>query len=230
MHINQFIAHAGVCARRAAEKLVKAGKISINGRVHTDVTYHVQPEDKVTYQGKVLRPQPKKYLLLHKPVGYVTTLHDPQGRRTVMDLLDSQDHIRLYPVGRLDYMTKGLLIFTNDGFLADQLAHPSQGVSKRYEVTTKKEITNDDFEKIEQGVTLSDGPVRVDTLKRLSKRKVSLSIHMGRNRIIRRLFKHLGHHITQLTRTHYAHLSLEGITEGKWRWMTTQEVNRFTKN
>ena len=179
MRINQFIAHAGVCARRAADKLVKGGKISINGRIHTDVTYQVQAEDMVTYQGKVLQPQQKRYLLLHKPAGYVTTLHDPQGRRTVMDLVGrQQDNIRLYPVGRLDYMTTGLLILTNDGTLADQLAHPSQGVSKTYEVTTDRRITHHDLAKIRQGVTLSDGPVPIDALKRLSQRKVALSIHI----------------------------------------------------
>ena len=126
-------------------------------------------------------------------------------------------------------MTTGLLILTNDGNLADQLAHPSQGVSKTYEVTTDRRITNYDLAKIRQGVRLSDGPVPIDALKRLSQRKVTLSIHIGRNRIIRRLFEHLGHRITQLTRTHYAHLSLQGLAQGKWRAMTPQEVSKLVR-
>lgn len=229
MRINQFIAHAGVCARRAAEKLIQQGKIKVNGRIVKDLHYDVQPDDWVTYQGKRLKPEKKYYILLHKPNKCVTTLHDPEGRPTVTQRLDLPSQVRVYPVGRLDYLTTGLLILTNDGVLANRLAHPSKEVIKTYKVTLDKALSVTHKDQIRQGIVLEDGFVPIDDLKMLGKKSLSIAIHIGRNRIIRRLFKHLGYHVTQLARTRYANLTLEGLEEGAWRLLTTQEVKRLQK-
>lgn len=228
MHINQFIAHAGVCARRRANQLIKDGKIAVNGDLIRDLSYRVQPDDIVTYQGKVLRPEGKRYILLHKPAHYLTTVYDPQGRRTVMALLEEEDSTRVYPVGRLDYLTTGLLILTNDGYLASKLAHPSRGVQKRYEVTLDRPLHSLHFKQVKQGVRLRDGVVPVDGLRMLHKRdKVEITLHVGRNRIIRRLFASLGYEVVQLMRTGYADLTLKGLAEGKWRFLSKEEVKHL---
>ena len=230
MRINRFIAHAGVCARRTADKLVREGKIMINGKVHTELGYQVQPGDVVSYEGKVLEAEKKHYLILHKPAKYLTSVYDPLARPIVVDLIDLPEHARIYPVGRLDYLTTGLLILTNDGTLAKRLAHPSQGVVKKYEVTLDKPLTQLHAKQISKGrVVLRDGPVPVDAFEMVSKTQVSLSLHIGRNRIIRRLFAYLGYHVTQLTRTGYAHLTLQGLPQGKWRYLTEREVKELKK-
>lgn len=227
MRINQFIAHAGICARRASEKLIREGKIIINGAVCSDLAYQVQLDDRVVYQGKTLQKEHKQYLLLHKPAKYLTTVRDPHGRPTIMELLDLKGRGRLYPVGRLDCMTTGLLIVTNDGRLADRLSHPSQGVIKHYEVTLDKVLLPADLQAIRKGVLLEDGPLSIDGLKLLSPQKVSLALHLGRNRIIRRLFRHFGYYVKKLTRTKYAQLTLKGLGEGEWRPLTLQEVQQL---
>lgn len=227
MRINRFIAHSGICARRAAEGLVRNGKILINGEVCRDLTYQVLPDDVVTYQGRVLEVEEKRYVLLNKPPRYVTTVHDPQGRPTVMHLVDPKEKVRLYPVGRLDYLTTGLLLLTNDGGLATKLSHPSKEIRKTYEVVINRSLTLFDEKKIRRGVWLYDGPVPIDDFKCITRKKIVLTIHIGRNRIIRRLFKHLGYSVRELRRTHYADLTLEGLAEGSWRWLTRKEIKKI---
>ena len=226
MRINQYIAHAGVCARRAAEQLVSNGKIAVNGKIMQDLTYRVKPTDVVSYQGKVLAHEQKCYVLLHKPLKYMTTLHDPQGRAVVTDLLQDKRINRVYPVGRLDYMTSGLLLLTNDGALATKLMHPSKGVPKTYRATLDADLQQAHVEQLRKGLTLLDGPVTIDAIQRLkgNPRHVELTIHVGRNRIVRRLFQHLGYRVMQLTRIRYAHLTLQGVPKGSWRFLTKSEI------
>ena len=227
MRINQFIAHAGVCARRAAESLILQGKITINEKIVTDLAYRVKPDDLVKYKNNILQIKKKYYILLYKPRKYVTTVHDPEQRATVLDLVKLPYPTRIYPVGRLDYLTTGLLILTNDGALTEYLSHPSHGILKTYEVRLNKPILPKDLIQIKEGVLLEDGPVPIHALSQQEKNKVTLTIHIGRNRIIRRLFQHLGYHVTQLTRTKYAHLTLKGLTQGQWRYLTAQELKKL---
>lgn len=232
MHINQFIAHAGICSRRKADDLIRKGKIFVNGESLNDVTYRVQNDDVIVYNKEVLTIERKHYILLHKPMRYLTTVRDEQGRPTVMTLLNMKNKIRIYPVGRLDYMTTGLLILTNDGPLAHKLAHPSSGVQKKYHVTLDRPLSTIYTKKIIHGVVLDDGPVHVDSFKILNKKKdqVEIILHIGRNRIIRRLFTKLGYQVTQLKRIGYANLTLENLSEGKSRPLTLSEIEALQKN
>ena len=227
MRINQFIAHAGICARRAADQLIKAKKIHLNGTPLTDLSYQVQPDDIITYQGKILKVEKKHYLILNKPEKYLTTVTDPYGKPTVMDLIKLPYKARIYPVGRLDFLTTGLLILTNDGPLASKLAHPSQGVTKTYQVTLDRALAPADQKTIAQGVRLPDGPVPVDDFRMITPNTLSISIHIGRNRVVRRLFKHFSYDVTQLKRTHYGPLTLKNLKEGQWRTLSKQEVKQL---
>ena len=228
MRLNKYIAHSGVCSRRKAAELVKAGKIKVNGKVERNPAIEIKESDKVSYNGKILKPEAKKiYLLLNKPKNVVTTLSDEKGRRTVMDVIRNKVKERIYPVGRLDRATTGLLLLTNDGDLAKKLSHPSHKVKKYYHVVLDKEVSESDMNKIRQGLELEDGTAMVDAaayIKDKGKTEVGLEVHIGKNRIVRRIFEHLGYKVIKLDRTYYAGLTKKDLPRGWSRHLTEQEV------
>lgn len=226
MPLNKFISHCGVCSRRDAVELIKSGKVKVNDELIVEPFHRVTQNDKITLSGKKLLIQKNLvYILLNKPKGYITTLEDPKGRRTVMDIFGDEIQERIYPVGRLDRNTTGVLILTNDGELAQKLAHPKFEARKVYQVTLDKDLTLEDFQKIRAGVLLEDGPAPVDQLEFLdAKNKLGLEIHSGRNRIVRRIFESLGYVVEKLDRVMYAGLTKKNVVRGKWRFLTKQEV------
>ncbi|MDX1627301.1 MAG: pseudouridine synthase [Fulvivirga sp.] len=226
VRLNKYIAKAGVCSRREADKLIEAGEIKINGKVVTELGVKVNPSDKVTYKGKKLNPEKLVYVLLNKPKDFITTTDDPENRKTVMDLVKSAADERIYPVGRLDRNTTGLLLLTNDGELAKKLSHPSHQVRKIYKAELDKPITKNDFFAIQDGLELEDGEVQVDHIAVLDKQKreIGIEIHLGRNRIVRRIFEHLGYEVVKLDRVMYAGLDKLNLPRGKWRHLTDKEV------
>ncbi len=226
MPLNKFIAHCGICSRRDAAELVKEGKIKVNGKVELQPGYKVQSKDKVAYNDKVLHSQKDLiYILLNKPKNHITTTADPKGRKTVMDLLKGVKALRVYPVGRLDRNTTGLLLLTNDGELAQKLSHPKYNIKKVYQVTLDKPLTDAHFDEIVKGLTLEDGKIKVDALAYLEKKnEIGIEIHSGRNRIVRRIFEHLGYTVDKLDRVMYAGLTKKNIPRGKWRELTSKEV------
>ncbi len=226
MPLNKYIAHSGECGRRDAAELVRQGKVKVNGELVLEPGYRVKHDDKVTLSGKKLVPQKGMvYILLNKPKGYITTNEDPQGRRTVMDLVTNSGADRLFPVGRLDRDTSGLLLMTNDGELTQKLCHPSYDIKKVYHVTLDKPLTKADFEKIIEGVELEDGKAIVDEIAYLEKKnELGLEIHSGRNRIVRRIFESLGYVVDKLDRMMYAGLTKKNLPRGKWRQLNDREV------
>lgn len=228
IRLNKYIANAGICSRREADKLIAAGSVSVNGKVVTEMGYQVHEGDVVNYGGEVLRSERKRYFLLNKPKGYITTLDDPQERNTVMMLMDSACPERIYPVGRLDRNTTGLLLFTNDGDLARRLTHPSTGVYKIYQVEVDKAVTRDDMKKLREGIELEDGPIHVDDIQYVEglndKRIVGVALHSGKNRIVRRMFEHLGYSIHKLDRVVFAGLTKKDLPRGRYRELSEQEV------
>lgn len=226
MTLNKYIAHSGQCGRREAAELVKLGKVKVNGELVVTPGYRVKDTDKVTIAGKKLTPQRNLvYVLLNKPKGFITTTEDPEGRHTVMELVDNTGAGRLYPVGRLDRNTSGLLLLTNDGDLAQKLAHPSYGIKKVYQITLDKPLTKAHFDQAVAGVTLDDGIAHIDALSYLdSKNELGLEIHSGRNRIVRRIFETLGYEVEKLDRVMYAGLTKKNLPRGKWRFLAEKEV------
>ncbi|WP_051052776.1 pseudouridine synthase [Fulvivirga imtechensis] len=229
IRLNKYIANAGICSRREADKLIAGGEVKVNGQVITELGYKVDPKDQVSYKGKRLIPEKPVYLLLNKPKDFITTTDDPENRRTVMDLIKNACEERVYPVGRLDRNTTGLLLFTNDGELARKLAHPSQQVRKIYSVELDKKITDEDFLKIEDGLELEDGVATVDKLAILdnNRQMLGIEIHIGKNRIVRRIFEHLGYEVVKLDRVMYGPLDKLNLPRGKWRLLTEKEVHRL---
>ena len=228
VRLNKFVASSGVCSRRKAAELVKAGKIKVNGEVKLEPFYLVQDFDKVEYNGRILQQETKKvYLLMNKPKNTITSLSDEKGRKTVMELIKQDIPERIFPVGRLDFPTTGLLLITNDGDLAKKLAHPSHKVKKFYEVQLDQDIKPQDLKKIRDGLELEDGlaPVLgVDYVRGKTKRDVGIEIHIGRNRIVRRIFAHLGYTVEKLDRTYYAGLTKKDLPRGRYRHLSKQEV------
>lgn len=226
IRLNRYIANAGVCSRREADKLIQDGEIKVNGKVVVELGYKVKKSDKVIYRGKKLNPEKLVYVLLNKPKDFITTTDDPQERRTVMHLVAKACDERIYPVGRLDRNTTGLLLLTNDGELAKKLSHPSHAVQKLYQVDIDKPITDEDFFKIQEGLMLEDGPAKVDEIGLVNETRKSLGIqiHIGRNRIVRRIFEHLGYKVIKLDRVMYAGLTKKDLSRGKWRFLTDKEV------
>ena len=231
MRLNKYIAHAGICSRREADELIAAGSVKVNGKVVTEMGYQVLPGDEVQYGGEKLRSERLRYFLLNKPKGFITTTDDPQERRTVMMLMDGCCAERIYPVGRLDRATTGLLLFTNDGELAKRLTHPSTQVYKIYQVELNKPVTKEDMKKLLEGIELEDGPMHVDDIqyaavgKTIDKRIVGVELHSGRNRIVRRLFEALGYEVHKLDRTTFAGLTKKDLPRGRWRELTDKEVS-----
>jgi 23S rRNA pseudouridine2605 synthase len=226
MPLNKYIAHCGICSRRDAAEMVKQGKVKVNGELVMEPGRKIEESDVVTVAGKKLfRQRHLAYVLLNKPKGFITTTEDDRGRDTVMQLVASAEIDRLYPIGRLDRNTTGLLIMTNDGELAQKLSHPKYRVKKVYQVTLDKPLTKLDFDKILQGVELEDGPAPVDALSYLEeKNELGIEIHSGRNRIVRRIFESLGYEVEKLDRVMYAGLTKKNLPRGKWRFLTEREV------
>jgi 23S rRNA pseudouridine2605 synthase len=228
MPLNKFIAHAGVCGRREAAELVKDGKVTVNGDKIFEPGYKVSSADKVLVKGKqVFLQKNSVYILLNKPKDFLTTSSDPQGRKTVLDLVKQATPERVYPVGRLDRNTTGVLLLTNDGELAQKLTHPSFEIKKIYEVTLDKAVTKKDLESIISGVTLEDGVIQADAVgyaDAKDKTVVGIEIHSGRNRIVRRIFEHLGYEVKNLDRVMFANLTKKNVERGKWRFLQEKEV------
>ncbi|MCX6318051.1 MAG: pseudouridine synthase [Bacteroidetes bacterium] len=228
MPLNKYIAHAGVAARREAAEIVKKGLVKVNGNVVTEPGYKVLPNDDVRVSGKKIFPAKNLvYILLNKPKDYITTTDDPQGRKTVLDIIGKATTERVYPVGRLDRNTSGVLLLTNDGELAQKLTHPSNEIKKVYHVTLNKPLEKKDFEKILGGVVLEDGPASVDVLAyadNKDKTQIGVEIHSGRNRIVRRIFEALGYDVKNLDRVIFAGLTKKNIERGKFRFLNEKEV------
>lgn len=226
--LNKYIANAGICSRREADKLISAGSVMVNGKVVTEMGYKVKAGDVVNYGGETLRSERKRYFLLNKPKGYITTVDDPQERQTVMMLIDGACPERIYPVGRLDRNTTGLLLFTNDGELARKLTHPSTGVYKIYHVELDKPVSRDDMRQMLEGIELEDGMIKVDDVQydklAADRRVVGIELHSGKNRIVRRIFEHLGYNVHKLDRTVFAGLTKKDLPRGRYRELTEKEV------
>ncbi|ABG57436.1 pseudouridine synthase [Cytophaga hutchinsonii] len=230
IRLNKYISNSGICSRREADQLIIEGTVKVNGIVVTELGYKVKPGDSVKYNNKVLNPEKSVYVLLNKPKDFITTMEDENDRKTVMQLVANATKERIYPVGRLDRNTTGLLLFTNDGELAQKLTHPSNKVKKIYEVELDKPITAEDFDKIVDGkIHLFDGPVKVDEAAIISpsKKIIGIEIHEGRNRIVRRIFESLGYDVLKLDRVMYAGLTKKNIPRGSWRYLTATEVNKI---
>ena len=228
IRLNKFLANAGVCSRREADTFIEAGVVSVNGVVVTELGTKVKRTDEVKFHDQPVKIEKKVYVLLNKPKDYVTTSDDPQNRKTVMDLVKGACDERIYPVGRLDRNTTGVLLLTNDGELASKLTHPQYLKKKIYHVHTDKNVTAADLRQIAEGITLDDGEIHADAVDYASetdKKQVGIEIHSGRNRIVRRIFEHLGYKVTKLDRVFFAGLTKKNLKRGDWRYLTEQEVN-----
>ena len=229
MRLNRFIAQSGICSRREADDFITAGVVSVNGVIVTELGTKVLPTDEVKFNDSRVQGEKKVYLVLNKPKGYVTSLDDPHAGKTVMELVEGACTERIYPVGRLDKNSLGLLLFTNDGDLTKQLTHPSYKKKKIYQVTLDKPLTRADMDKIAEGVTLEDGEIFADEISYVkeNKQEVGIEIHSGRNRIVRRIFEFLGYTVTKLDRVYYAGLTKKNLKRGAWRFLTREEVERL---
>jgi 23S rRNA pseudouridine2605 synthase len=226
--LNKFLADAGICSRREADKLIESGVVKINGKVVTQLGTKVAPTDKVQYGGDTLKREKLQYILLNKPKGFITTSDDPQDRKIVMSLVENACTERIYPVGRLDRNTLGLLLFTNDGDLAKKLTHPKHGVKKIYHVFLESPLTKNEMLTLAGGVELEDGRIQPDKIAYVEgendKRQIGLELHSGKNRIVRRMFEHLGHKVVKLDRVFFAGLTKKDLPRGKWRKLTEKEI------
>ena len=233
IRLNKYLADSGICSRREADDLILAGAVTVNGEVVTELGTKVKTTDKVVYGGQTLNREKLRYVLLNKPKGVITTSDDPYERHTVMDLVEGACQERIYPVGRLDRNTLGLLLLTNDGELAKTLTHPSHEVKKLYHVTLNKPLTESDFEKIQKGLMLEDGPIEVDKISYveddMTMREVGVEIHSGRNHIVRRIFESLGYEVVKLDRTMLAGLTKQNLPRGHWRFLTSAEISMLKR-
>jgi 23S rRNA pseudouridine2605 synthase len=226
MRLNAYLARAGIASRRKADDLIKAGRVRVNGEPGQLNTF-VEKTDRVEVDGLEVAPQKLAHLLLHKPVGHVTTASDPQGRRTVVDIVPNDP--RVVPVGRLDVDTTGALLLTNDGLLAHTLAHPRYGVEKTYIATVDGDLDERDLARLTEGIELEDGPTAPAAVRRLAPGRIELTIHEGRNRQVRRMFEAVGHPVIRLHRSVYAGLKVDGLAPGSWRALTPAEVRKLRK-
>ena len=228
IRLNKYISNSGVSSRREADKIISDGLITINGEVVTELGRKVSLDDDVRFDGNRLNPEKKVYLLLNKPRGFVTTLDDPHAERTVMQLIQNACTERIYPVGRLDMQTTGVLLFTNDGELAKKLTHPSYEKKKVYHVHLDKDFLQEDLEKISKGIELEDGFIAADDIQMFDPdhaNQVGIEIHSGKNRIVRRIFNHLGYNVEKLDRVMFAGLTKKDLPRGRYRFLTSQEIN-----
>lgn len=228
IRLNKFMANAGLCSRREADEYIQKGLIKVNGEVVTELGTKISHDDVVEYNDKVVTLESKCYILLNKPKDCVTTSDDPNGRLTVMDLVKGACEERIYPVGRLDRNTTGVLLLTNDGDLASKLTHPKFVKKKIYHVWTDKDIAEEDMQRIADGIELEDGPIHADAISyatETDRNQAGIEIHSGRNRIVRRIFESLGYHVTKLDRVYFAGLTKKNLPRGRWRYLTQEEVN-----
>lgn len=228
IRLNKYIAHCGYCSRRDADDLIAAGKVEVNDEVVTQMGYKVRRTDKVVVEGQQLSLENFTYILLNKPKDTITTTDDPRNRDTVMDKIEDATGKRVYPVGRLDRHTMGLLLLTNDGDLANRLMHPSYQVRKTYEVETRSKLKDSELQELREGIKLEDGPVKVKNLTRTPQGFV-LSIFEGRNRLVRRMVEYFGTEVTKLKRIEYAGLTLKDVNMGRWRYLKKHEINGLRK-
>jgi 23S rRNA pseudouridine2605 synthase len=228
IRLNRYIANAGICSRRKADELILAGVVAVNGIVVAELGAKVDPmKDEIRYNGETLKREKMVYVLLNKPKDYITTTEDPQERRTVMHLVEKASRERIYPIGRLDRNTTGLLLMTNDGDLADKLSHPRSQITKLYQVELSKSLAQGDLNKIQFGVELEDGLIKPDSVSYVagaSKREIGIQIHSGKNRVVRRIFEHLGYEVVKLDRVVYAGLTKKDLPRGRWRFLDEKEV------
>ncbi|MCI7749736.1 MAG: pseudouridine synthase [Bacteroidales bacterium] len=228
IRLNKFISNSGICSRREADNFIQAGVVTVNGEVVTELGTKVNArEDDIRFNGERLRGEEKVYIVMNKPKGYVTTASDPHADKVVMDLLKGCD-ARVFPIGRLDKNTTGVLMFTNDGEIAEKLTHPSYDKKKIYQVSLNKDLGHEDFERIMEGVTLSDGDIAADDLQYIDDndhRKLGIEIHSGKNRIVRRIFESLGYEVKALDRVYFAGVTKKGLKRGEWRYLTEGETN-----
>ncbi|MBO7263090.1 MAG: pseudouridine synthase [Alistipes sp.] len=229
VRLNRFISQSGVCSRREADEFILAGVVTVNGQVVTELGTKILPTDEVRFNDERLQGEKHVYIVLNKPKGYVTSLEDPHADKTVMDLLRDACTERVYPVGRLDKNSLGLLLITNDGDVTRQLTHPSYRKKKIYQVTLDKPLTRADMDTLTEGITLEDGDIFADEVAYASedKKTIGVEIHSGRNRIVRRMFEHLGYTVQKLDRVYYAGLTKKNLKRGDWRFLTKDEVMRL---
>ena len=228
IRLNRYIANSGICSRRKADELIAAGVVSVNNVVISELGHKVDPaKDSIRYNGELLKREKRVYVLLNKPKDYITTTDDPQERRTVMQLVEKASRERIYPVGRLDRNTTGLLLMTNDGDLADKLSHPKNGITKIYQVELNKSLSQGDLNKIQFGIELEDGLIKPDSVSYVaggSKKEIGIQIHSGKNRIVRRIFEHLGYDVVKLDRVVYGNLTKKDLPRGRWRYLEEHEL------
>jgi len=228
IRLNKFIANSGVCSRREADTLIQAGVVTVNGEVVTELGTKINVlKDEVKFNGERLKGEQKVYVVMNKPKGFVTTASDPHAEKTVMDLMKDCTY-RVFPVGRLDKSTTGVLMLTNDGEMAERLTHPSFDKKKIYQVILDHDLKQEDFDKILQGIELSDGEIKADELEYIDehdRRKLGIEIHSGKNRIVRRIFESLGYEVRALDRVYFAGLTKKGLKKGEWRYLTDSEVS-----
>ncbi|MFT5147306.1 MAG: pseudouridine synthase [Flavobacteriales bacterium] len=230
IRLNKYIANSGVCSRREADTYIEHGSVAVNGNLVTEMGYKVQPDDVVRFDGTSITPEQKKYILLNKPKNYITTMDDDRGRKTVMDLVSNASKERIYPVGRLDRNTTGLLLFTNDGELAKKLTHPKHDVRKLYHASLDKKLELKDLEKLRGEVIIEGKKVFIDAVSYVDgqpKSEVGIEIHSGRNRIVRKIFEHLGYKVSKLDRVIFAELTKKNLPRGRWRELTNQELSNL---
>ncbi|MFT5820141.1 MAG: 23S rRNA pseudouridine2605 synthase [Crocinitomix sp.] len=229
VRLNKFIANAGICSRREADVLIESGIVEVNGKTITEMGYKVKPGDEVKYDGSTIKTEKKRYVLLNKPKDFITTMDDEHGRRTVLQLVKNACKERIYPVGRLDRNTTGVLLFTNDGDLAKKLTHPRYEVKKIYHVELERPIDVEQIKALHSGVELDDEDfVKVDSAEIIADsrmREVGVEIHSGKNRVIRRMFEAIGHNVTRLDRVKFAGLTKKDLPRGTWRNLTDKEVD-----
>ncbi|HHU57746.1 MAG TPA: rRNA pseudouridine synthase [Bacteroidales bacterium] len=227
IRLNRYIANSGVCSRREADKLIARGLVTVNGQVVTEMGQQVKRNDEVRFEGKKLNPEAKVYILINKPKDMVTTTSDPEGRRTVLDLIEGACEERVYPVGRLDRNTTGVLLMTNDGDLSKKLTHPSSEIRKIYHVFLNKPLEKEHLSLIKKGIELEDGIIQPDEVSYadpIDTTQVGIVIHSGRNRIVRRIFEHLGYTVEKLDRVYFAGLTKKNLPRGKWRFLSKDEI------
>jgi 23S rRNA pseudouridine2605 synthase len=228
VRLNKFLANAGICSRREADEYIKAGVVTVNNKIITELGTKILPTDKVMFHDQPVQSEKKVYILLNKPKDFVTTTDDPKERKTVLDLVKNACNERIYPVGRLDRSTTGVLLLTNDGDLASRLTHPKYNKKKIYHVFLDKALTKADMEQIVRGIELEDGEIHADEVHYVDDedhKQVGIEIHSGKNRIVRRIFDHLGYRVKRLDRVFFAGLTKKGLPRGTWRYLTQQEVN-----
>lgn len=227
--LNSYIAQAGIASRRKSVELIENGRVMVNGKIEKNSAYRVQPDDIIAYRGKPVKPEVKWYILLNKPKGYISTVSDEKNRKTVMDLIDIPGSPRLYPIGRLDRATTGIILLTNDGDFAAKLSHPRYKIEKIYKATLDKKASPVDIKSIAEGIQLEDGFIKADYINYGDEtgKSVIMALHSGKNMIVRRIFAHFNYEVVKLDRFNYAGLTKKGLSQGQWRFLTDNEVNKL---